>query len=57
MPALYGSVTPRAAAVAIAASVALPPRSRTSMPTWLATGSTLETAPPAPRITGTLGSS
>src|SRR6478735_6796521 len=55
MPALYGSVTPRAAAVATAASAALPPRASTSRPTWLASRSTEATAPPDPVMTGTLG--
>src|SRR5919107_2490325 len=56
MPAEYGSVTPRVAAVATAASTALPPRLSTSVPTCDATSSTVATAPPVPRITGTLGS-
>src|SRR6476661_3708389 len=55
MPVEYGSVTPRAAAVATAASAALPPALRTVIPTWLATASTDDTAPPPPRMTGTLG--
>src|SRR5690242_14832257 len=55
MPALYGSVTPSAAAVATAASAALPPRASTSRPTWLASRSTEATAPPDPVMTGTLG--
>ena len=46
MPALYGSVTPSAAAVAIAASAALPPSRSTSRPMALASASTEETAPP-----------
>src|SRR4051812_8612263 len=56
MPAEYGSVTPRVAAVATAASTALPPRLSTSVPICEATSSTVATAPPVPRITGTLGS-
>src|SRR5919112_4442690 len=56
MLAEYGSVTPRVAAVATAASTALPPRLSTSVPTCEATSSTVATAPPVPRITGTLGS-
>src|SRR5690348_10380609 len=55
MPVEYGSVTPSAAAVATTASAALPPALSTSIPTWLATASTDDTAPPPPRITGTLG--
>lgn len=46
MPEEYGSVTPSAAAVAMAASTALPPFLRTSMPAADASASTLETAPP-----------
>jgi len=53
MPAENGSVTPSAAAVAMAASAALPPAFRMSMPTWVASASTLATAPPLPVITGT----
>src|SRR6188472_4436337 len=48
MPALYGSVTPSAAAVATAASAALPPLRSTSRPTALASASTEATAPPCP---------
>ena len=48
MPELYGSVTPSAAAVAIAASTALPPSRSTSRPIALADASTDETAPPYP---------
>ena len=48
MPVEYGSVTPRAAAVATAASTAFPPLRRTSMPACVASGSTLDTAPPVP---------
>ena len=46
IPALYGSVTPSAAAVATAASAALPPLRRTSSPAALASASTEATAPP-----------
>src|SRR6478752_6228424 len=56
MPALYGSVTPSAAAVATAASAALPPRASTSMPTWEASRSTELTAPPEPVMTAAFGS-
>src|SRR5215207_6560295 len=48
MPELYGSVTPSAAAVATAASTALPPSRSTSRPMALADASTDETAPPCP---------
>jgi hypothetical protein len=41
-------VTPSAAAVATAASAALPPRRSTSIPIAVASGSTLATAPPDP---------
>ncbi len=54
MPAEYGSVTPSAAAVATAASTALPPRRNTSIPAAEASSSTLETAPPWPTATGDL---
>src|SRR6478672_4404972 len=57
MPALYGSVTPSAAAVATAASAALPPRASTSMPTCEASRSTDDTAPPEPVMAATLGRS
>jgi hypothetical protein len=46
MPVEYGSVTPRVAAVAIAASTALPPFFSTCSPAADASGSTLLTAPP-----------
>ncbi|CAO0834544.1 hypothetical protein SMICM17S_10351 [Streptomyces microflavus] len=46
MPAEYGSVTPSAAAVATAASTALPPLRSTSIPAADASRSTLATAPP-----------
>src|SRR5688572_6312541 len=55
MPAENGSVTPSAAAVATAASAALPPRRRTSMPTAVASASTLATAPPNPVAAGCFG--
>src|SRR6478735_6634396 len=48
MPALYGSVTPRVAAAATAASTALPPLRRTSIAAADASGSTVLTAPPYP---------
>src|SRR5258708_36210361 len=51
-PATNGIVTPRALAVATAASTALPPSFRTSMPAWLAPGSIDATAPPLPVATG-----
>src|SRR5215211_2517643 len=53
MPAEYGSVTPRAAAVATAASTALPPFRSTAIPMFVASGSTDETAPPNPIEVGT----
>ena len=46
IPALYGSVTPSAAAVATAASAALPPLRSTWRPMALASASTDDTAPP-----------
>src|SRR5690242_5371525 len=49
MPLLNGSVTPSAAAVAIAASTALPPSFSTCSPMREAYGSTEVTAPPYPR--------
>ena len=52
MPELYGSVTPRAAAVATAASTALPPLRSTSTPIRDASGSTEVTAPPYPLLVG-----
>src|SRR5215211_7934563 len=52
MPHEYGSVTPRAAAVATAASTALPPPFRTCIPTWDASWSTEDTAPPVPVAVG-----
>src|SRR4051794_21892683 len=48
MPEEYGSVTPSAAAVATAASAAVPPRRRTWIPIAGASGSTPATAPPKP---------
>src|SRR5882757_333033 len=55
MPAEYGSTTPSAAAVATAASTALPPALSTSMPACEAYGLTLDTAPPDPTATGDRG--
>src|SRR5215210_554762 len=52
MPQEYGSVTPRAAAVATAASTALPPPLRTCIPTCDASWSTEATAPPVPVAVG-----
>ncbi len=52
MPAEKGSVTPSVAAAATAASTALPPRRRTSSPTWVAVASTVATAPPYPMAVG-----
>ncbi|GHE36146.1 hypothetical protein GCM10018782_08100 [Streptomyces griseoaurantiacus] len=46
-------MTPSAAAVATAASTALPPFLSTSMPAAEASASTLATAPPWPTATGT----
>ena len=54
MPELYGSVTPSAAAIAMIASAALPPRRSTSRPILLASGSTELTAPPLPTLVGVL---
>ncbi len=48
-------MTPSAAAVATAASTALPPLRSTSMPAAEASRSTLETAPPYPTATGVFG--
>lgn len=48
MPAELGSATPSAAAVAIAASTALPPWASTSRPILDEYGLTLETTPPVP---------
>ena len=50
-------MTPRAAAVATAASTALPPLSSTCMPTLEASWSTVATAPPVPVAVGCLGDS
>jgi GNAT superfamily N-acetyltransferase len=47
-PATNGTVTPSALAVATAASTALPPRRRTSIPARLAPTSIEATAPPVP---------
>src|SRR5688500_1378565 len=52
MPHEYGSVTPRAAAAATAASTALPPSLRTCIPTCDASRSTVATAPPVPVAVG-----
>ena len=52
MPAENGSVSPSAAAVATAASTALPPCLRTLSPILVAYGSTVETAPPYPLLVG-----
>src|SRR5690349_14224160 len=54
MPAENGSVTPRAAAAATAASTALPPRRNTSSPIAVASASTVATAPPYPIAVGSL---
>jgi len=54
MPAEYGSVTPRVAAAATAASTALPPRRSTPMAALEASRSTVATAPPVPVATGRL---
>src|ERR1700760_1168111 len=51
-PATHGTVTPRALAVATAASTAFPPRLSTSIPAWLAPTSIDATAPPLPVATG-----
>src|SRR5215469_3917932 len=51
-PATNGIVTPSALAAATAASTALPPSFRTSMPASLAPGSIDATAPPLPVPTG-----
>lgn len=56
MPVAYGSTTVRAAVAATAASAAVPPSASTSMPTWLATGSTDATAPPEPVMVAVWGS-
>ena len=50
-------MTPSAAAVATAASTALPPLRRTRSPTRVAYGSTVDTAPPRPMAVGALGGS
>src|SRR5689334_2580322 len=54
MPELYGSVTPSAAAAAIAASTALPPLRSTRSPIRVASGSTVLIAPPRPMLVATL---
>src|SRR3569833_348677 len=56
MAETYGSVTPSVAAVATAASTALPPWRSTSTPALLASRSTLETAPPYPTATASFRS-
>lgn len=48
-------MTPRAAAVATAASTALPPLRNTSMPAAVASASTLDTAPPQPTASAAFG--
>src|SRR6266508_2529799 len=53
-PEEYGSVTPRVAAAATAASTALPPWRSTASPAWEASRSTVEIAPPVPRAVGWL---
>ena len=45
MPQRIGSIRPRAALVAMAASIALPPALRTSSPTWAASGWLVATMP------------
>src|SRR5699024_123249 len=57
IPHEYGSVTPSAAAVAMAASTALPPSASTRRPMSLAYGSTDDTAPPEPIASGTFSGS
>src|SRR5438270_3016132 len=52
MPATYGSVTPRVALAATAASTALPPSRSTSMAVRVASRSTLAAAPPVPTAVG-----
>src|SRR4051812_41629173 len=54
MPATYGSVTPRVAAAATAASTALPPRRSTSIADRVASWSTVAAAPPVPIATACL---
>src|SRR5262249_44412501 len=48
MPATYGSVTPRVAATATAASAAVPPRRNTARPAAVDSGVSDTTAPPKP---------
>src|SRR5919204_918652 len=55
MPATKGSVTPRTAFAAIAASTALPPSRRILIPARVASASTLATAPPVPTATASFG--
>jgi hypothetical protein len=54
MPDEKGSVTPSTAAAATAASTALPPALRMSMPALLASRSTVAIAPPVPVAVGCL---
>ena len=51
-PFRCGSATCKVNAVAQAASNALPPRSSTAMPTWLASQCVLATTPKVPAISG-----
>ena len=51
-PFRCGSATCKVKAVAQAASNALPPRSSTAMPTWLASQCVLATTPKVPAISG-----
>ena len=51
-PFRCGSATCRVKAAATAASKALPPRSSTAMPTWLASQCVLATTPNVPAISG-----
>src|SRR3982751_5875885 len=55
MPLENGSVTPRVAAAATAASTALPPRRSTSRPVRVAVASTVATAPPYPTAVARAG--
>src|SRR5436305_1975841 len=50
-PATYGSVTPRVALAATAASIALPPLPRIPIAVWVASASTEAAAPPVPVAT------
>ena len=51
MPVMFGSVTFSTAAIAMAASTALPPRLRMSTPTWEANGWLVATMPCRARTT------